>query len=279
MPAKLGIIAGRGDAPVLIAERCRSEGRPHVVLALEGHAETDRYPGSALHTMRVGAVGSILGALDKEKVEEIVIIGAVKRPNLLQLRPDAAALKLMAKIGYANHGDDGLLRRLIDYLETDLGYRVVSADSLLAPDTLLTPSDLTTRAQPSDQDLADIARGRSVLEALAAADVGQSVLVQEGAVLGVEAIEGTDALIDRCAAYRREGSARGVLVKLAKLGQERRADLPTVGAETVRRLAASGFAGLAIDPTAALLIDPPGIVSACDEAGLFLQSIDQGDGR
>jgi DUF1009 family protein len=105
------------------------------------------------------------------------------------------------------------------------------------------------------------------------ADVGQAVIVQQGMVIGVEAIEGTDALIERCAALQREGPG-GVLVKLPKLGQERRTDLPTIGPETVRRAIAAGLSGIAVAAGATILIGRDEAVAAADEAGLFLIAVD-----
>jgi hypothetical protein len=111
-----------------------------------------------------------------------------------------------------------------------------------------------------------------VLAALGAADVGQAVVVQQGMVLGVEAIEGTDALIERCAGLRRDGPG-GVLVKLAKPGQETRADLPTIGPDTVRRAAAAGLRGIAVGADAAIVIEREALVRLADEAGLFVIAV------
>jgi DUF1009 family protein len=108
-----------------------------------------------------------------------------------------------------------------------------------------------------------------VAQALGALDVGQAVVVQQGHVLGVEAAEGTDALLQRCAALRREGPG-GVLVKLCKPGQEARADLPTIGPETVAAAAASGLAGIAIEAGAALVLDHDAVVEAADRKGVFV---------
>jgi UDP-2,3-diacylglucosamine hydrolase len=110
------------------------------------------------------------------------------------------------------------------------------------------------------------------VRALGTIDVGQATVVQQGLVLGVEAIEGTDALLARCAGLKREGQG-GVLVKAAKPGQERRADLPTIGRRTVRAAAAAGLRGIAIEAGASLVIDPPAVAAAADEAGLFVVGV------
>ncbi len=119
---------------------------------------------------------------------------------------------------------------------------------------------------------ADIAHGVRVARALGALDVGQAAVVQQGIVLGVEASEGTDALLARCGPLRREGRG-GVLVKIAKPGQDRRADLPTIGARTVAAAAAVGLSGIAIEAGSTLLMDRAAVVAAADAAGLFVVGI------
>jgi DUF1009 family protein len=142
-------------------------------------------------------------------------------------------------------------------------------------DDLKPAAGVLGRHRPDDAAAEDIERGRAVLEAMSAADVGQAVVVQQGMVLGVEAIEGTDALIDRCAGLRREGPG-GVLVKLPKHGQETRTDLPTIGPETVSRAAAAGLRGIAVAAGATIIVRRQDVVDAADAAGLFLVAIEAG---
>jgi DUF1009 family protein len=120
---------------------------------------------------------------------------------------------------------------------------------------------------------ADIARGVAVARTLGALDVGQAVVVQHGVVLGVEAIEGTDRLLERCALLRGDGPG-GVLVKLAKPGQERRVDLPTIGVETIARAAKAGLRGIAAEAGGTLIVDKDAVIAAADAGGLFVVGID-----
>ena len=137
----------------------------------------------------------------------------------------------------------------------------------------LAPLGLLTQAAPDAQAMADIARGVAVARKLGEADVGQGCVVQQGLVLAVEAIEGTDAMLARCAGLRREGPG-GVLVKMSKPGQERRADLPTLGAETVRGAIAAGLRGLAFEAGGAMLAERAEAVALADAAGIFLLGFD-----
>jgi DUF1009 family protein len=181
---------------------------------------------------------------------------------------------LLARIGAkAFGGDDTLLSAVIRVLAEE-GFEVVGAQAFL--DDLFAPPGLMTKRAPDEQAMADIRRGVAVVRALGAADVGQAAVVQQGLVLGVEAIEGTDALIRRCRDLAREG-AGGVLVKLVKPGQSRLVDLPTVGLATVEEAAMAGLRGIAVEAGGTIILDRPAIVAAAEEAGLFLIAINPED--
>jgi UDP-2,3-diacylglucosamine hydrolase len=150
------------------------------------------------------------------------------------------------------------------------GFRVVGADAVL--EGALLPPGPVGRVRPEPQAEADIAHGIRVAAALGALDIGHAVVVQQGLVLGVEAIEGTDALMRRCAGLKRPGAA-GVLVKLEKPGQERRADRPAIGPQTVAVAAETGLAGIAAEAGATLVIDRSAVARAADDAGLFVIGI------
>jgi hypothetical protein len=185
---------------------------------------------------------------------------------------DAAGLRLLAKLGRAMFlGDDGFLRGVARVLGEE-GFEVVAPHSILAD--LLPPAGLLTpaAAPPDATARGDIARGIAVARALGAVDVGQAVVVQQGLVLGVEAIEGTDALLARCGPLRRDGPG-GVLVKLAKPGQDRRLDLPGIGPATVAGAAAAGLRGIVIEADGAILLDRAATLASAEAAGIFLLAI------
>lgn len=269
MAAKLGILAGAGELPLRVIEACRATGRPVFVLALEGAADPTLGAGVPSARIRLGAAADGLRILRENGVEELVMAGAVRRPSLASLRPDWRAAKLFARIGLRALGDDGLLRAIIHELEAE-GFRVVGVDSVLG--ALIAPEGPLGRHAPDRQALADIARGLEVARTLGALDIGQAAVVQQGIVLGLEAAEGTDALVARAATLRREGPG-GVLVKVAKPAQERRADLPAIGPRTVSACAAAGLRGIAIEAGAALIVDREAAIDAADRAGLFVVGV------
>jgi DUF1009 family protein len=269
MAARLGILAGAGELPLRLIEACRASSRPVFVLAFEGAADPATVADVAHAWVRLGAAGEGIRLLRENGVEELVMAGAVERPTLASLRPDWRAAKLFARIGLRALGDDGLLRAVIDELESE-GFRVVSVDSILSD--ALAPEGPIGTLRPEAEAESDIALGVKAALTLGALDIGQAVVVQQGLVLGVEAIEGTDALIARCGALRREGRG-GVLIKCAKPGQERRADLPTIGPRTVAAAAAAGLAGIAVSAGSTLLVDRAAIAAAADRAGLFVVGV------
>ncbi len=186
------------------------------------------------------------------------------------MRPDWRAAKFFAQVGYRALGDDGLLSAVVKELERE-GFRVVGVDDFLEADALL-PAGPLGRFLPDARATADIEHGLRLARAIGALDIGQAVIVQQGLVLGVEAIEGTDGLLRRCAGLRRDGPG-GVLVKTAKPGQERRVDRPTIGVHTVILAAEAGLRGIAAEAGATLVLDRAEVIRAADDAGLFVVGV------
>ncbi len=270
-PRTLGILAGGGNLPFQVAAAARAAGRSVFVVGLEGFVDTARLPPWPHEVIRMGAMGLILSALRGHGCQDIVLIGPVRRPSLFDIRPDAMGTKILARIGRAAFaGDDGLLAAVIKVLGEE-GFRVLGAQEILQE--ALGPRGLLTRAAPDAAAMADIARGVTVARALGAVDVGQGCIVQQGFVLAVEAVEGTDAMLSRCGALARNAPG-GVLVKVVKPGQERRVDLPTIGPDTVAAAAAAGLRGIAFEAGGAILVDRNVTIAAADGAGLFLLGLD-----
>jgi DUF1009 family protein len=269
----LGILAGGGRLPGRVAAAAAATGRPIFIIGLDGFADAAALAPWPHEVIRIGAAGRILAALRANRCGELVLIGTVRRPSFLAIRPDAEGVRILARIGRAAFaGDDGLLAAVIKVFGEE-GFRVIGAHEIL--NEALAPAGMLGAVTPDAQAMADIDRGVAVARALGAADVGQGCVVQQGLVLAVEAAEGTDAMLSRCAALARPGPG-GVLVKLVKPAQDRRADLPTIGPETVHRAAAAGLRGIAFAAGATLLADRAVAIDAADKAGLFLLGLDLG---
>ncbi|MEE8203489.1 MAG: UDP-2,3-diacylglucosamine diphosphatase LpxI [Alphaproteobacteria bacterium] len=267
--AKLGIVAGGGGLPGRLIAACRECRRDVFVIALEGITDRDGLDGAAHAWVHLGALERMIGLLREAAVEEVVLAGPVPRPSLRTLRLDKRALKRLVGLRPGALGDDRLLSLIVDELEGE-DFRVVGVDTILTD--LLAPEGAVGALEPDADARVDIAAGVRVARALGALDVGQAVVVQHGVVLGVEAIEGTDALLARCRDLRRDGPG-GVLVKLKKPGQERRADLPTIGPDTVANARAAGLSGIAVEAGNALIVDRAKVAEAADAGGLFVVGI------
>lgn len=267
---KLGIIAGGGELPGLVAAACRADGRPFHILALSGHADPAVIGDLPADWIRLGEAGTGFVRLREAGAVEVVMIGPVRRPTLAELAPDFRTVRFFAKVGLKALGDDGLLRAVAAELESE-GFTVIGVDQVLT--SYLATAGRYGAVAPDTQAEVDIAHGVKVVQGLGALDIGQAVVVQQGIVLGVEAVEGTDRLIRRCGELARAGDG-GVLVKLRKPGQDRRIDLPTIGTDTVREAAKAGLRGIAIEAGGALVLGKDAVAAEADRLGLFVLGIE-----
>lgn len=266
----LGILAGGGPLPRRIAEARRAVGGNVFIIAFEGQTEPETVAGVDHVWHRLGATSTSIKVLKSAGCREVVMAGPMKRPALSELSLDARSALAIARAGSRVFGDDGLLSVIVAELERE-GFRVIGIEDVLGG-YLAPAGPIAGRAGLSDDELADIRRGVAVLRAIGAADVGQAVAVQEGLILAVEAVEGTDAMIARAGGLKRTG--RGpILIKGLKPGQDGRADRPTIGAATMQAAAEAGFAGAVIEADASLVIDRPATVRSAEDAGLFLHGL------
>lgn len=273
----LAIVAGAGALPAVIAETAIAQGRRVFVLALKGFAELERFRAFPHAVFPLGSPGAMFARLRREGIEEVILAGAVRRPSLSDLRADWRAVRVLTKAALGGLGDDGLLGLVRETIEAE-GFRVVGVSDVL-DDTgpLMAQPGYIGGHRADAQALADIERGLQAAAALGAADIGQAVIVQQGIVLAVEAVEGTDGLLARAGALTRSGPG-GVLVKIAKPDQDHRLDQPAAGPETVKGAAVAGLRGIALgagDPQRAVLImNRSETIAAADAAGLFLLGLD-----
>lgn len=268
---KLGLVAGGGPFPARVARAARDRGHEVFVVLLRDFHDDPTLHGFPHMEERVGAGGAIIQRLRAEGITHLVLCGRAKRLSPLTLWPDAWMAKVIARLGKAVFaGDDTLLRNFIGILGEE-GFEVVAPQSLLPSSTA--EAGLLVGEAPDEMARTDILRGIGVLRALADQDVGQSIVVQQGLVLGIEAVEGTDALLARAGSLRRDGPG-GVLVKLAKPQQELRVDAPVVGSITVRHAAEAGLRGIAIEAGRTILADSDGLVAEARKQGLFVLAIE-----
>ena len=273
IPPKLGIIAGNGSLPIDIVRRCQETGRPCFVLAIQDEADPEGLAGVDHVWFRMGAASTAIRHLKERGVREVVMAGGVRRPSLASLFPDWRAAKFFARIGLRALGDNGLLTAVKREFEAE-GFTVVGAHSILGD--RVARYGIFGRITPDAQAMADIGHGYRIVKLLGDLDIGQAAVVQQGLVLGVEAIEGTDALLGRVGDLRREGPG-GVLVKAKKPNQDDRLDLPSIGAKTVELAHAAGLRGIAVEAGGSLVLDLAALTARADALGLFVIGVRDGD--
>jgi len=271
----LGIIAGGGELPRAIAESAREAGREVFVLALQG--SSDEWVENFLHEwVALGETGKAFKALRSGGVGDVLLAGRVERPKFSEIKLDAKSVMLAPRVmAAALKGDDALLRSLVDLFERE-GFNVVGAAEA-APNLIAREGPLG-RLRPLPENDRDIALAFKVVRTLGELDVGQAAVVCTGLTLAVEAAEGTDAMIARVAnlpEHIRGTSTRrrGVLAKAPKPVQDRKTDLPVIGVQTIRNVAAVGLAGIAVEAGGALIVDKRAVGEEADRLGLFVVGV------
>ena len=249
---------------------CHKSGRQHFVVGIQGSVDKRSLGNSPHKIVRLGAIGGIISEFKKQKIQDVVMVGSITRPPWQDLRPDFRGLKLLPKLLNSRQGDGDILKVAISELEEE-GFRVVGVDQVL-PD-LLTPLGKIGALFPNATTRKDISLGISVAKAIGDLDIGQAVVIQQGIVLGVEAAEGTKLLLCRCSQLSKKGE-KGVLIKVKKSHQDPRADLPTIGPQTVLQVNEAGLGGVAVEAGSSLIIQREEVIRLADGFGIFLLGID-----
>ncbi len=267
---RLGIISGGGDLPKLIAEDQVGQGEPPFIIDFEGLA-VDWADGFDRMTARFEQPEGIFNALRQAGCKEIVMVGAMSRPQLDPSKFDPTFSSIVPKLTEAMaSGDDAALRVVLGLFQS-AGFDVISPQSVLS--TLVLEPGCETIAQPSEYDHADADRAAEILAATSALDIGQGVVVAGRLCLGIETLQGTEALLQFISrtdpALRPE---RGLLMKAPKSGQDHRLDLPAIGPDTMDQLAAAHLSGVVVPAGSVLVINRPETFARADAKGLFIWS-------
>jgi UDP-2,3-diacylglucosamine hydrolase len=272
---KLGIIAGNGRFPFLVLDAARAQGYEVVVAAIkeETSPEIESRGAAAVHWLSLGELSKLIGTFHREGVTRAVMAGQVKHKQIFSsIRPDWKLAKLLLSLTTRN--TDSLLGAVAKVL-ADEGITLENSTALLQP--LLVKSGVLTRRGPSEAERKNVDYGRTVARGLGQFDIGQTVVIAESACVSVEAMEGTDATIERAGQIMASlDSAASTLarsltvVKIAKPKQDMRFDVPVVGVKTIAVMRKAGATCLALDAGKCLLIDGDAVVRAADDAGIAL---------
>jgi len=272
---KLGLIAGNGRFPFLVLDAARAQGYDVVVAAIKEEAfpEIESKGAAAVHWLSLGELSKLIETFKREGVTRAVMAGQVKHKQIFSsIKPDWRLAKLLLSLGTRN--TDSLLGGVAKVL-ADEGIVLENSTALLEP--LLARAGVLSRRAPTEIEKKNIEYGRAVAERLAEYDIGQTVVIAETACVAVEAMEGTDAAIERAGRIMRslEGEPSTLnraltVVKIAKPGQDMRFDVPVIGVATIEAMKRAGAGCLAIDAGRSLLLDGGAVVRAADESGIAL---------
>ena len=266
---KLGLIAGNGRFPFLVLEAARAAGHHVTIVAL--HEETfpgiaevaAREPAAALHWISLGQLGRCIRVLKDAGVTQAVMAGQVKHVRLFaDIVPDLTLMGVLMRLKTKN--TDALISGVADALK-DHGIDLVDSTAFLAP--LLAQGGVLTGRAPSDEERQDLEFGYRIADAIAGMDIGQTIAVRSAAVVAVEAMEGTDAVIARAGQLAGPGVR---IVKVAKPNQDMRFDVPVVGVATIQAMASAQASVLSVDAGRTLMIDGAAIVHAADASGIAI---------
>jgi UDP-2,3-diacylglucosamine hydrolase len=272
---RLGLIAGNGKFPFLVLDAARAQGLDVVVAAIkeETFPEIESRGAAAVHWLSLGELSKLIETFKREGVHRAIMAGQVKHKQIFSsIRPDWRLAKLLFSLGTRN--TDSLLGAVANVLAEE-GITLENSTSLLEP-LLAKPGVLTQRA-PSEQEKKDVEYGRAVARHLAQYDIGQTVVVAESACVAVEAMEGTDATIERAGRIMKslEGDASTLsraltVIKIAKPTQDMRFDVPVVGVKTIEIMRDAGASCVAVDAGRCLLLDGDAIVHAANDAAITM---------
>jgi DUF1009 family protein len=264
----IGIICGAGDYPKFVAQACVERNIDFCLVFLNGFCSPNEYDKRyCSRIVNLGEIGAVIDFFHSHNVGKIIFAGGVKRPNFKELSLDKKGASWLLKLGKSIFsGDDALLRALAQ-LANQEGFEIIAGTDLL--NDAFMSRGVHTSVHPTESEYADIQKGFEAAKQLGALDIGQAAVVHDGLVLGVECVEGTDALLDRCAKLRKSPSG-GVLVKVSKPLQDQKLDLPTVGIDTIRRLHTNKFSGLAVEVGKCIVVQKEQTIALADSLSIFI---------
>jgi UDP-2,3-diacylglucosamine hydrolase len=264
----LGLIAGNGRFPFLVLDAARGAGHAVTIVALKEETSPEladaaaRAPAAPIHWISIGQLGKCLGVLKDAGVTQALMAGQVKHAKLFDIRPDMTLLGVLMRLKARN--TDALISAVADVLR-DNGIELLSSTTFLGP--LMAHEGVLTKRAPTDEERGELEFGCRIADAIAGLDIGQTVVVKSAAVVAVEAMEGTDAVIARAGALAGAGVC---VVKVAKPKQDMRFDVPVVGVSTIEAMKAAGATVLSVDAGTTLMIDGDAVIRAADAAGIAI---------
>ena len=267
---KLGLIAGQGELPLKILDKCKKDNIEVFCVLLNAFADKDKYKDFNNINVSFGQVGKVINFFKKNNIENIVFAGGVKKPSIGLMKLDFKGFLLLKQLLKNKMlGDNTVLETVISFLNK-YNLNVLEIDSIL--DDIKLNKGNNTKISANDY-IENIEYGKNILQSLSDFDIGQSIVIQQKNVIGIEAVEGTENLIKRCKDLKYNKGQKAILVKIKKLNQTRKIDLPTIGPDTIKQVYEAGFAGIAIDCENCIVLSIDKVIDLANKYNLFIYGI------
>jgi DUF1009 family protein len=267
---KICLIIGGGKLPFEIIANYKKD-EVFIIALKEAEIEYSKLEGFSFQTISFVKVGKMINLVKKHKIQDVCFVGSVKKPNFRKLFPDFKGFFLLFQIlKLKMKGDDNLLKTIINFVEKN-GLNIKGASELAG--NLVIQKGILTKSTPSTLSKQDGELGFDLLQTISRFDVGQSVAIQEGIILGIEGLEGTDALIQRAGELRYKSKNAPILVKSSKVGQTLKIDMPTFGLKTMQNLHKAGFSGIFVESGKCIFIEQQEAIEFANLNNMFIVGI------
>ena len=267
--SKIGIISGDGNLPLYIGNSLKKKDFDITFLILKSVKNKKAYSDFNHLNIDILSIKKIINLLEKNNIKKVIFAGSLRRPSIKDLGFDLETIKLAKKLFLEKKGDNNLLISIKSYLEKK-GFSFFNWTNYC--DDLFLNEKYLSKIKPSNNAIKNLAKAKATYQIFKDLDVGQSMVIQNQLVLGLEAIEGTDELIKRCNYYKRKGD-KGILFKFSKQNQSNLIDIPLIGLETIKNLKKYNYEGVFLERNKCLVMDRDKIIKYSNENRIFISSV------
>tara|TARA_B100000965_G_C19501412_1_gene717620 strand:- start:186 stop:1007 length:822 start_codon:yes stop_codon:yes gene_type:complete len=268
---KVGIIAGSGSLPLIIGRSLIDKKIEVCFFCIKNFCENNHFKEFENIEIELNSLSNILNSLNQKKINKIVMAGNITRPSLKDIKFDLSTISLIKNYLLESKGDDQLLKTISNFFLKN-GFPLFDWKSF-CPE-LFSNKDNLSNLFPSKKAINNMKKGLKIFEIIGKADIGQSLIIQNELVLGVECIEGTDQLIKRCYNLKKDGD-KGILIKLSKYLQHSNLDVPTIGLETLKQINQYNFEGVFIEKNNCVILEKEKMINYCNQNNLFLSTLNK----